>query len=145
MAALFLIDWAIEADEPVSIFEDAFNGACGFTDLQLFALTHFLAWPDEASPQGLLCLFEPDDFYFAVVGEETGAHDAGIVEHDEVVVLNVAWEVLKLPMLDRAGVAMNDHHARRVPAFERPRGYEFLGQFVVKVRGFPVGFWHVRI
>lgn len=80
-----------------------------------------------------------DEFDLFVIGEESGRGDFGVVEDDEIVGFQIRGEVGEHAVLDLAGVAMHDHHARSGAVVERSIGDEFFGQAVVEVSGFEHG------
>lgn len=107
----FLVDGAVPTDDAVAVFQDFGDSAGGVADLNRAAGFHFFARAHETFPLELSEFVGADEFDFSVVGEEAGGGDFGVVEHDEVIVAQVAGEIGKHPVFDLTGVAVHDHHA----------------------------------
>ena len=134
VAVAVFVDGAIPGDEAVAIFEDFLDGACGVAEGDLVMEFEAFAGLDHAAPEGGAVGFEAEDFA-VVVGEEAGGDDAGVVEDDAVLGLEVGGEVAEVTVFDEAGEAVDDHHAGGGAIGERGAGDEFRGQVVVEVGG----------
>ncbi len=134
VAVAIFVDGAIPGDESVAIFEDFLDGACGVAEGDLVLEFEAFAGFDHAAPEGGAVGFEAEDFA-VVVGEEAGGDDAGVVEDDAVLGLEVGGEVAEEAVFDEAGCAMDDQHAGGGAVGEGGAGDEFRGQVVVEVGG----------
>jgi hypothetical protein len=143
VAVAVFVDGAIPGDEAVAIFEDFLDGACGVAEGDLVMEFEAFAGFDHAAPEGGAVGFEAEDFA-VVVGEEAGGDDAGVVEDDAVLGLEVGGEVAEVTVFDEPGGAMDDHHAGGGAIGERGAGDEFRGQVVVEV-GREHGCWMGRV
>ena len=76
-----------------------------------------------------------NEFDFIIVGKESGRGDLGVVEDEQVVGLEVGWEIGEHPVLDFSGVSMDDHHARGGAVVERSASDEFVRQVVIEIGG----------
>ena len=134
VAVAIFVDGAIPGDESVAIFEDFLDGACGVAEGDLVLEFEAFAGFDHAAPEGGAVGFEAEDFA-VVVGEEAGGDDAGVVEDDAVLGLEVGGEVAEEAVFDEAGGAVDDQHAGGGAVGKGGAGDEFRGQVVVEVGG----------
>ena len=77
--------------------------------------------------------FHAEHLAFAVLGEEAGGNDAGVVQHDEISWGEVGGEIGEGFVLDESGLAMDHHHAGSAALGERLASDEFWGEVVIEI------------
>lgn len=135
MAVSRNIDGPVELQHAVAVFENLDHSTYRLANLDGVTEAEFLPRSDHASPTCRGEGIQPKNLARAVVGEKTRWHHAGVVEHEEIAIADELRKVSKHAMLDLAGGAIHDHHARGSPIRQRLAGDQLRWQMVVEVRG----------
>lgn len=125
----------IPDDESFALFVDLDDLAGVWADLDGAADFHAFSGADEAPPMGGIDGIGAEEFDGVIVGKDTSGDDFGVVEDEEVIGREEFWEIGEVVVGDRAGGAVDEHHARGGPIGEGARGDEFGREFVEKITG----------
>ena len=108
LAVCFFIDVLVPLDDPVTIFQDTYHGACGVTNFHTPSDFHFFPRTNEAFPLMGAQFVGANEFDFPVIGKESGGGDFGVVEDQQVVWGDEAWEIGKHPVFDFTRITVHD-------------------------------------
>ena len=108
---------------------------CNVFDDELFAFVKFAAIHNVVD--FAVVAFENDEFAWVAVGfafsEDAAAHDAGIIEDDEIARLQKVGQVRVVAVGIFAGFAIQDEQASSAADFWRMLGDNFLWKIVIKI------------
>lgn len=133
VAVFFEVGWSVPLDEALAFVVGFENGTGALADFHGATGFHLLSGPDEAPPMVGVGGVGADELDGAVVGEEAGRDDFGVVQDKEVVGWKEVLEVVEVVMGNFSGGAIDEHHARGRPVLKWARGDEFLGKVVVEI------------
>ena len=90
------------------------------------AEAHFATRFDQTTPATSPELFQKQKFDRTIIGKSARRDDASIVQNEQIAVAQKCSKLDKAPMFDSLAPAMEHHHARILPPWERPLRDEFF-------------------
>lgn len=136
MAVGIIIRRVIEFDNSLAaLFADVDNRSCRFSNIDGTSDFESFPWTDQALPTRRRNHVDAQNFARSIIGKKTCRNDSRVVHHEQIVFPDKVREFGELPVLDRAGSAINDHHTGLPSPLGRALGNEFVRKIVIKIAG----------
>ena len=107
-------------------------------EVDFIARLSLLARLDQRFPMGCIKTAQQEDFHLAAglvtMTDQTGRHNAGIIEDKRIARLHIFLEVIEMTMLNRLFHRVKHHQTRRIARFYRYLSNPFFWQFIIKIR-----------
>ncbi len=134
-AVLFLIHLPVKPDEAVAFPVNAFHGAHRITDGDRTPQLHLAPGAHHALPQQGVEHLCTHHFNGAVIGKIPCGNHPGIIQDEMVPFPHIFRQVAKMPVLNQAGIPVDDHHPGGGAVREGAVRYQLFQQRIIKING----------